>query len=227
MSITVDQRPGWSWSYSKLKNFETCPKRHYHYEVLKDVREPESDELRFGNQMHAAYAKRLSANVPLPATFAGAESILAKLLAAPGKRYVEQKCAISSSFQHAPWTGGDAWYRGIVDFGKHNVEKATMIIVDWKSGKVKEDLTQMQLMAATTFIHFPTVQRVKTLLAFTQYDHIEPAEFTRADQKEIWTDILPRVKALRSAHDKQEYPPKPGYLCRKWCAVVSCPHHGR
>ncbi len=26
----------WSWSYSKLKNYEVCPKRHYEVDVLKN-----------------------------------------------------------------------------------------------------------------------------------------------------------------------------------------------
>jgi hypothetical protein len=227
MSVTVDLRPGFSWSYSKLKNFETCPKRYYHYDVVEDIGEPESAELLFGNQMHAAYAKRCANNTPLPPTFASAEGIISKLLAAPGKKYVEQKWAITSTFQHTQWRSQDAWYRGVADFGKHNTDTATMVVVDWKSGKVKDDLTQLQLMAATVFIHFPTVQRVKAILAFTQYDHVEPATFTRSDQKEIWSEILPRVKELRKAHDEQSFPPKPSFLCRKYCGVVSCPHHGK
>ncbi len=229
MNVTVDQRPGFSWSYSKLKNFETCPKRHYHYDVARDIKDAETEEIRFGNRMHDAYARYLQAigQVPLPATFASAQPMLDKLRAAPGKRYIEQKWAITSTFQHANWRGNEAWYRAVVDFALHSPDGEVMTIVDWKSGKVKDDPTQLQLLAATAFIHFPRVQRVKAALMFTVHGHAERSEFVRTDQKEIWTEILPRVKALRTANDAKEYPPKPGFLCRKWCGVVSCPHHGK
>jgi hypothetical protein len=227
MTITVDQRPGFSWSYSKLKNYETCPKRHYHYDIAKDVRDPETAEILHGNRMHDAYAKYLKAGTPLPAEFQSARSVLDKLRAAPGKKHVEQKWAITSSFQHAPWQSRDAWYRGVADFGNHNVDTHTFTIIDWKSGKVKEDTTQLALLAALTFINFPTVQRVRAALMFMAYGQAEKAEYVRGDQKEIWTEILPRVKALRVASESKDYPPKPGFLCRKWCGVVSCPHHGR
>jgi hypothetical protein len=227
MSATVDLRPGFAWSYSKLKNFETCPKRHYHYDIARDVKEPESAELQFGNALHKAYASRLAKGIPLPATFARAEPMLARLASAPGKKYVEQKWAIGSTFQHAPWSGPAAWFKTIVDFGLHRPDQQVISIFDWKTGKVKEDTTQLKLMAAVSFIHFPTVQRVKAALLFTEHDHVEKEEYVRADQREIWSEMLPRVKELRAANEQHNFPPKPGFLCRKWCAVVSCPHHGR
>ena len=36
---------GFTWSFSKLRAFEVCSKRFYHYEILKDVKEPESRAL--------------------------------------------------------------------------------------------------------------------------------------------------------------------------------------
>ena len=42
-----------SWSYTKLKNYETCPKRHFHYDVRKDIKEPEGEARREGYRKRA------------------------------------------------------------------------------------------------------------------------------------------------------------------------------
>ena len=83
------------------------------------------------------------------------------------------------------------------------------------------------LIAATIFAHDAKVQKVKAALLFVAYDQMEKATFVREDTTEIWGEVLPRVRKLVDARQKQEYPPKPGFLCRKWCAVTSCPFHGK
>ena len=32
-----------SWSYSRLKNYEACPKKHYHLDIKKDLPPEESE----------------------------------------------------------------------------------------------------------------------------------------------------------------------------------------
>lgn len=213
-----------TWSYSSLKNFTTCPKRHYHYDVLKDVKEPESEQLREGNRLHKVFEDRLK-GTPLPLGFGQHESLLSKVVAAPGELHVELKLAITSSFTPVAYFGKDVWYRSRIDAVKVNGQ--TALALDWKSGRPTEDLTQSQLMASTLFAHMPALQRVKTALVFVGHDKIEPAEFVREDLTEIWGEILPRVKAMQKARQQQEYPPKPSGLCKKYCAVMSCPFHGK
>lgn len=213
-----------SWSYSVLKNFETCPKRYYHYNVMKDVVEPQTDQLRDGNRLHHVFDERLKGK-PLPLGFAQFENMLGRIVAAPGETHSEQKLAITSSFTPTTWFGNGAWFRGVIDCTKINGPVAS--IFDWKTGKPAEDLTQLQLLAATIFIHAPQVERVKAGLVFVGHNHVEPAEFVRDDTKEIWGEILPRVRQVERARQAQEFPPKPSGLCKKYCAVVSCPYHGR
>jgi hypothetical protein len=45
-----------AWSYSKLKNFEACPKRHYHVDIAKDFKEADSEALLWGNRVHKGLA---------------------------------------------------------------------------------------------------------------------------------------------------------------------------
>ena len=41
-----------SWSWSKLKNWRSCPKRHYHVDLAKDFKEPPSEALKWGDLFH-------------------------------------------------------------------------------------------------------------------------------------------------------------------------------
>jgi hypothetical protein len=216
-----------SWSYSQLKNFETCPKRYYHYNVLKDVVEPESDQIREGNALHKAFELRIKDKAPLPLGMGYHEPVLAKLEKLPGKIYAEQKLALTSSFAPCAYfaRGVDVWFRTVVDFAA--IDAPNAIILDYKTGKVQQDTTQLQLMSATVFAADPSINRIKAGLMFTAYGQIEREEYVRDDLTEIWGEILPRVKLVERARASQEYPPKPSGLCKKYCAVMSCPYHGR
>ena len=41
-----------TWSYSNLSLYQQCPKKYFHLKVAKDVKEPPSDALTFGNEIH-------------------------------------------------------------------------------------------------------------------------------------------------------------------------------
>ena len=217
-----------SWSFSQLENFETCAKRYAHYNVLKDVNEPETDQQREGKDLHKVFEDYLiGRRTDLPLGFGPHRGLLDKVKAAPGKLYGEQKLAITSSFLPCTYFSKNppAWFRTIIDIAIVNGDVAR--IFDWKTGKVKENITQLQLMAAALFAHDPNIQRIKSALVFVNQGHIEPAEFVREDLAEIWGEVLPRVKRMEKARSQTEFPPKPGGLCKRYCAVTSCAHHGR
>jgi len=222
---TAVNSPGFSWSYSALKNFEVCPKRYYAYNVAKDVKEPEGEALRQGKVIHAAFDARVAKGTSLPLGMGMHEAMLAKLAAAPGAVYTEQRLALSSDFAPTTFFSKTAWFRTVLDYT--NVNGTQAVVIDYKTGRPSEDMTQLQLAAATTFAHDAKVQKVKVALMFVAYDKMERETFLREDTTEIWGEILPRVRKMVDARQKQEYPPKPGYLCRKWCAVVSCPFNGK
>lgn len=230
--ITTRRGPKpFAWSYSKLKNHESCPKRHYHIDIAKDVREEESEQLQWGNEAHKLLANRLSKNTPLPAGLLKYESwceritgpIGAKL--PPGvKLLVEQKLAITEKFGPCSFFDDGAWYRCIGDAIK--IAGDVAFGGDWKTGKIVEDSVQLALMAQCIFAHYPEVQKVRTEFIWLKHDASSRADFSRADMPELWRSLWPRVEALKHAHDTMTYPAKKGRLCEKWCPVQVCPHHG-
>lgn len=224
-TVTTRSNPKkFAWSYSKLKNFESCPKRYYNVDVAKLVKEEESEQLQYGNALHKALAEAVSGKAELPKPFAGFQKLVDKLTANPGEILVEQQLAITEELKPTEWFSKTAWYRGIADVIK--IVGPVALVVDYKTGKILEDGVQLALMAQCVFAHHPEIQKIRTEFWWLKEDAETRADFTREDMVTVWGGLLPRVKMLEDAHTGANFPPKPGYLCRRYCPVESCPHHG-
>lgn len=222
-----------AWSYSKLKNFEVCPKRHYNVDVIKSFKEEEGEQLQWGNAVHKALAERCRDGTPLPHPMAGYEKWAVRVVTPPGnKLLVEQQLAIDSDFAATKWFASDAkkvglgepWYRGIADVLK--ISGPAAMAIDWKTGKVIDDAPQLALLAACIFAHYPDVMGVRTEFVWLKEDAKTRKDFHRNEMASVWNSLWPRIEALKHAHETSDYPAKPGYLCRRYCPVSSCAHHG-
>lgn len=229
--------PAFAWSFSKLKNFETCPKRHYHYDIAKDVREEESDDLKYGNMVHEAFHKRLGPEKkPFSPEMAHLEPWAEQFDTGVGALLVEQKYAITETFEACEFFDRvkQVWFRGIGDVVRlvdptgvdHLRQPAIAHIADWKTGKIKEDYVQLALMAQCLFSAYPTLKRVRTDFIWLAEDAVTEERFNREDMVALWAGLLPRVEQMKVAAERQEYPPKPSGLCKRYCGVETCPHHG-
>jgi hypothetical protein len=225
LTTTTRNKPkSFAWSYSKLKNFESCPKRHWHCDIAKDVKEEESEQLMYGNMLHKALAERIGKGIALPKPYAFMEKWAEKILTSEGTVLVEQQLAITKELDACEWFSRDAWYRGIADVIK--IKGPVALAIDWKTGKILEDGVQLALMAQCIFSHHPEVQKIRTEFVWTKEDASTRADFTREDMVKMWNSVSPRVALLESASVTTSYPPKPGNLCQRWCPVVQCPHNG-
>lgn len=232
-SYTPKPKP-FSWSYSKLKNFEVCPKRHYNVDVIKSFKEEEGEALQWGNAVHKALANRCGkGQVPLPEPMRGYEKWAARVITPPGNVLVEQQLAIDEDFAATKWFDKDAeranlnkpWYRGIADVLKLN--GAVALAIDWKTGKIIDDAPQLALLAACIFAHHPNIRRVRSEFIWLKEDASTRQDFARDDMAAIWNSLWPRIESLKHAYETLNYPPKPGFLCRRYCPVTTCVHHGQ
>jgi len=225
-TATIKKSRAFSWSYSQLNNYETCPRRYQAYNVTKEVVEPESEHLKHGHDVHAAFEQRINFGTKLPLGMGMHEPLMARLTSVPGSVYGERKLAMNADFEPVAWFAPDAWFRQILDYTNVR-DDGLAVTVDFKTGKPKEDMTQLELSALTLMVQDPSVERVRTALIFVGYNQTEQATYVREDIPELWDGILPRVHELKRAKDKNEFPPKPGGLCRRYCGVKSCPYWGR
>ncbi len=215
-----------AWSFSKLKAFETCPRKFHEQDVLKNFHEGQSEQLIWGNQVHQTLAKVLTGLLPaLPPEMEAYQKYVDMVAKLPGKLYVEQKYAITKDFGPTTYFAPNCWYRGIGDVVK--IERTRGAILDWKTGAVKVDSVQLMLMALCIFAHFPVVQKVHTGFIWLAEDAVTMEEYDREDIGDCWAGLLGRVTELEDALKTGAFPPKPSGLCRKWCPVTSCQYHGK
>jgi hypothetical protein len=104
-----------SWSFSKLDNFETCAKKFYEYYVAKNVKDDSTENIDWGNEVHDAMRDALRKVKPLPEVMKPYQKWVDRVLAGPGDLLVEQKYALDSTLSPCPYFAPVVWYRGIAD----------------------------------------------------------------------------------------------------------------
>jgi RecB family exonuclease len=214
-----------AWSFSRLKNFETCPLKYQQVDLVKAFKETKSTELDWGDQVHKTLAGVLLGQLALPEEMKAYQKWVDKVNQLPGELYVEQKYAINRQFKPTTYFADDVWFRGIGDAVKiiHN----RGVIVDWKTGQIKADSVQLMLMAQCLFSHFPQLEEVYTMYIWLKEDAKTVETFTRQDLADGWLGLYERVEALEGATKANNFPPKPSGLCRKHCPVATCQYHGK
>lgn len=220
-----------SWSWSKLKNYRTCPSRHYHVDLAKTFKENESEALKWGNRLHDAMAKCIKDSTPLPTDmrrFYGWPTKFETMRREGLKVGTEQKLAITRNFEPCNFFDAGAWFRCVVDVLVDVSEQKFAIAVDWKTGnKVNPEFEQLKLTAQTLFVHYPELTHVLTIYVWFGHDTQTVKVYTRDDMAELWTSIMPTVKMMDEAYRTTTYPAKPSGLCVNYCPVTSCPFHGK
>lgn len=239
-----------AWSYSKLKNYETCPKRHYHCDLMRDVSEEESEALTWGNMLHDALASAIGTDdnheraprervkpAPLPPDLARYQPWVARISGArsAGARVlVEQSLAITRDFKACAWFDRSAWFRTKIDVTVLTPDGRAAAAYDWKTGKRVEDSPQLLMSAIAVMLHNPSIEAVRTEFVWLKdmrddapFDCVDRVAFRRPDIAHEWARLVPRVKNLEQAFQERAYPPRPGFLCRRWCPVTQCEHHGK
>ena len=52
-----------------MKAFEQCPKQFYHMKIAKDYKEPHTEAMRYGTELHAVAEDFISDGTPIPDKF--------------------------------------------------------------------------------------------------------------------------------------------------------------
>ncbi len=228
---TVIRAP-FAWSFSKLEGFESCPKQYAHRNVYKDVVEGKTQNQLYGDALHQAAANRLGPQklkIPqeLYDQLAPWIEKIEKIETAGGKIETELKLAITEDFAPTTWFGKapnpPVWFRAIADVLAIAPSGKTALSVDWKTGKIKEDVSvQLALSSMAVFAHYPQIQAIRSEFIWLAHDATTREDFRREDIPKVWATILPRANKLRAAHEAREFPAKKSGLCKGWCPVKSC-----
>lgn len=214
------------WSYSNLTAFELCPKKYFHEKIAKDVVMKTNDTQAYGIYAHKSFEDRMIKNKPLPMDLKHHEKTLVRLYDVPGQGMPEQKLAINDKFECTGFFDSDVWCRGIVDYAKIKDGSDTLLVADWKFGRMQEGFDQIKLMMAMMTSYHPELENFVGLYYWAKDKRITKTTLTSKQIPEVWNTFLPRVSHMEQSVVAGEFPAKKNFLCKKHCPVVKCPWNG-
>lgn len=219
------------WSWTTYNDYKTCPKRYYEVRIAKSVREPDSQHLLWGKEVHHAFEVGVRDNVPMPPDKIAWEPVRVQLYNAPGTKYVELKTGVNGRFEACDFWASDCWNRGVEDLFIVNGNKG--LSIDYKTGKPIKDTQQLSISAARGFARHPELVEINTAYYFTATKQWVRAKYRRDDIAGIWEEVIEGVQQMLWSEQHNTWPAKPSGLCKKskkpgstymGCPVTNCPH---
>ena len=213
------------WSFSGLKDYRNCPKQFYEVKVAKNFTKKETEQMRYGTEVHKALEDYVRDGTPLRKNYRHYQPIMDAVCEIPGTRYLEQRMALTEKHTPCDFDAEDYWVRGIVDFMAVDGELAH--IIDYKTGSNRyADMRQLKLMALMAKAHFPELKRIKAGLLFVAHNCFmeEEYSFIEPGKSFLWSYFEPDLIRLKFSYESGDWPTNPTGLCG-WCPVKSCPHH--
>lgn len=232
--------PRFTWSYTSMQEFLTCPAQWAAKRFYKTIKDVESAAMRDGNITHETGEHYLKKALGLPAN-AGKISAAHlppikpycdALLASGAELFVEKEMCFTKQFKPCGWRDWETvWVRGKGDVLAKKGNKLS--ILDWKTGKFKEDFLQLKLFAVLSALTpgFEDIQEFDPKFIFLKESGARailrlPEPIKRSELKPVLAEILAVVRRMEEAWDSENFPCKKNGLCRNYCANTQCPHCG-
>ena len=214
-----------TWSYSSLALYQQCPKKYYHLKVVKDIKEPLSEAITFGNEIHKVAEEYVSKGRSIPEQYIHIEPALKALKNMPGEKLCENKLGLTADLKPCGFFDKNVWWRGVADI--IILQGDTALTVDYKTGKSSKfaELKQLEIVSLAIFKHFPEVKKVKAGLMFLFADDFVKTAYLADSQDELWGSWVSDVGQLQASVESNMWNPKPNFTCRGWCPVTSCDHN--
>lgn len=216
-----------TWSHSALKDYEGCARRFHEVKVLNNHPFQDTEQTRYGKDLHLAAELYVKEGTPIPEHFAFVKPVLDALIAKPGRKFAEYEMALTEDLNPVAFNSPNRWVRGIADLIIVNDDNYTARIIDYKTGNDKyPDRDQLILMSLMVFAHFPHIKHVKSALLFVVKNSMVTHEMGLEDIEPAWWQYRERVAKLNASYAHDVWNPNRTPLCG-WCPVTNCEFHPR
>ena len=215
-------------SFSRLSTFEQCPAQFDYLYVSKRVQNTMNEASEYGDRVHKVLEAKGNGSLDESTlSLEGKQSLerwgplVEKITSRSGEKLFEHQMAVNRQLQPVDWFAKDVWIRSIADVLV--VDGDTAYCLDYKTGKVKENPTQLQLFAAMVMWHYPQVTKVKTSFIWLKFDEVTNATYERRFLDSLWRALEPRFDMVQEVIDLGVFKTKPSGLC-PWCPAKGfCP----
>jgi hypothetical protein len=214
------------WSFSFLSTYWSCPRQAQHKYVLKDLPRVESEAMTWGIRVHEAMEKRIHDKQPLPEDMGKWEPLVAPFAAPALQARAEMKVGMDVNGTLCGFFDKQVWGRGVLDVLVVHGERA--FIGDWKTGKRREDPTELGIFAMFVKIMHPQVTRITGRYVWLQDSAIGDEHDLSNTSAPMWAKVWNATYEIETLVERGEpWPARKNGLCSKWCDVMSCEHNGR
>lgn len=213
-----------AWSPTALGDFENCPFQYHEVKVLKKHPFVESKEMVWGREVHKHFENFLLYGTALPADLDMHREFLTAFKDQPGELAGEERIALDTKLQACGYFAQDrqVWYRAQVDARKRDRANGTSHILDHKTGKVKNDYTQLKSYAMWEFLTQPDIHTCKVEYYWTQIRGTNGETYHREQLPEILQFFAEKLHRYADAFLTDHWIKKQSGLCNGWCPVTTC-----
>jgi len=204
-----------AWSFSRLQDYRKCPKLAK-FKHIDKIREPSNEAMARGSAIGKMAEDFISGRLKkCPEEISSFEAEFKELK--KRKAICEEQWAFDKNWVEVGWFDKAAWCRIKTDIYSHDLKSNTLLVVDNKTGKVRDyHREQVKLYALGGLMKLPTVGTVDARVWYT--DHgievpDEPEIYTRKDVPALKIYWAKQTKAMLA---DTRFAPKPSNDCR-WC----------
>lgn len=200
-------------SYTLLNTFERCKRQAHRRYVVKDLPKEKSVHLDWGQRVHDAMEEAIR-GAPLPDDMLQWEHFLSPL----GGAVAEAKLGVKEDWSPCGFFDPKCYFRTKIDVSM--VKGNAAAIVDWKTGKRREDADELEINAALLKAHMPELETITgwyVWLKDNALGTVHDLSATAGKQAEISR----RMSVVRQSEQMSYWPPTENALCG-WCPVKDC-----
>jgi hypothetical protein len=218
------------FTYSNLNCYEdVCPHQFYRRYLAKDLGPfVETEAIKEGNDIHAAFELRVGGGKPLPDRFRQWEHFARPLDNLPGtpKIKVEMKLGITAQGKSCDFFDANVFGRGKADVVVINGDRAAMI--DWKGGgnSKYEKPFELEIHALMLRARYSNLTSIVGQYAWLKENRMSQT-YDLSDFGGTWARVNNIVERIKDDVVAGEFKKRPGPLCGgAWgsCPVVDCEH---
>ena len=202
-----------------------CPRKAWHSHIARDIERVDSKELAWGRRVHEALEQHIAKGVPLPDAikhytdlyrFPRGYCLLAEL-----------KLGMTEQMEQCGFFADDCFARGVIDVVvlPNEMLPTSAVIIDHKTGKVREDPGELEFHALLLRVKHPKLTSIKGWYNWLAYN--------RMGRVHELSDTEKTFQHLKQTHDRirqafklgaEAFPPRQGPLCG-WCPVKQCEYN--
>lgn len=199
-------------SHSHFVAFDQCPRKYQHYYVLKDVPWETSPEMDKGKAVHEHMEQLIRSGF---LNEHGWYTIRAEL-----------KLGITNMGHACDFFADNVFCRGTLDVLVLDQTKPdTAVLLDWKTGKRREDPTELRIHATLAAAHDRKLQNIYGHYVWLQECAVGP-QHDLSDTTRTLEHISEQADKIAHQLKMGYMPPRQSPLCH-WCRVTSCEYNPR